>query len=96
MPITPKRFGGVLRVVAKLNSEILEEQFRQPREGDGIRAANLRVEPVAPAQECGERRGVLPDQRRCLDEVAAVADEIPILREASHPLHRGEADELVL
>ena len=42
------------------------------------------------------RRAVAPDQRRGFDEVAAVADQVPIPREAAQPLHRGEINQLVL
>ena len=42
------------------------------------------------------RRGGAPDQRRGLDEVAAVADQVPVAREAPQPLHRREINQPVL
>ena len=37
-----------------------------------------------------------PDQRRAGDEIAAVADQIPIARKTPQSLHRSEIDQLVL
>ena len=41
LSIAPERFGHELRLEAQLSGEELEEQFRQPRERDGIGAAYL-------------------------------------------------------
>ena len=54
------------------------------------------MQPVAPAQESVEGRTVIPNQRRRFDEIAAVADHVPITGEAPQPLHRGEINQLVL
>src|ERR1039458_455066 len=63
------------------------------------------MQPFAPAHESGERSNgesagrlscAAPDQRRSLHEVAAIADEVPITREAPQLLHRGEINQPIL
>src|ERR1035441_5837816 len=63
------------------------------------------MQPFAPAHESGERSNgesagrlscAAPDQRRSLHKVAAVADEVPITRQAPEFLHGGEINQAVL
>src|ERR1043166_860796 len=70
--------------------EELEHQLYQPQQRDAVRSMHAFVEPVAELHERGEGGRVSPKQWRALDEVSAVADELPILRKASKPLHLGE------
>src|SRR5437773_3313181 len=55
------------------------------------------MEPVAPPQERGERRSRgAPDEWRGVEEVAAVANQVPVAGETAQALHRGKIDEPVL
>jgi hypothetical protein len=55
--------------------EKFKEQFHQPHQRDAVGAAGAGVKPVAEAEKSFEGRGGAPDQRRGLNEVAAVADK---------------------
>ena len=72
--------------------EELEEKLGQLIERDAVGAVEAGVEPVGQMQKLPERRSVVPDERRGLNELSAVGDEIPIAGKAAHTLHGGEVD----
>src|SRR5688572_18874061 len=57
LPIAPKRFGHNRGLALLFLDEILEKQFGQPRERNGIGSADAGVEPVAQPEEGGKWRG---------------------------------------
>lgn len=77
-------------------NKITRDQFVQSSQRDGMRLMCLRVQPVREAHESVERRAIAPEQGSCLDEVAAVGDQVPVTREPSQPLHCEEIDEFGL
>ena len=77
--------------------EKFKQQFHQPRQRDAVGAVDFGEQPVAEAEKIVNGDApLLPDQRRGGDEVAAVADQVPVAREAAQPLHRGKINQLVL
>jgi hypothetical protein len=75
--------------------EVFEKQLGQARERDAIGAADPAIEPFAERHERGERRCVLvaPEQGSGLNEISAVANQVPITRKTAHRLHLSETDE---
>src|SRR4051812_18949949 len=91
--IVPERIGGGLFVTSKFGREIVEQEFAQPRQGNRVRATGFGKEPIGQPHERFKRRSARPDQRRGRDKIAAVADQVPIAREAAETLHGPEIDQ---
>src|SRR5215831_12042479 len=81
-PVARENLGNHFRFQVQFADEKFKQQFGQTCQGNSIGAANFRVKRVAKAQKICEWRFVAPNEWRGLDEVAAVADEVPVFRKA--------------
>src|SRR5882724_8591840 len=82
--VAPDRFGYRLSRQIELAGQKVEQELRQSRQRNAICPPNFFEKPIAELQELPERRTILaPKQRRALHKIAAVADEVPISREAA-------------
>lgn len=82
--------GGEVEMLGEEGEEVFDEGV----EGDGVGAAKALEEVVAPLHEALEGGvAVGPEEGSGVDEVAAVAGEVPDFGEAAEALHGGEVDE---
>src|SRR5208283_2862129 len=58
-----------------------------------MRLTRLGVQPIRETHKLLKRGADLPEQGSCLDEIAAVGDQIPVTREPTQALHREEIDK---
>jgi len=80
--VAPQRGSDLPGIQLEFARQEIEEKLHEADQGDAVGATHLPVEPVTPAIEGVERRGAAaPEQRRRFDEIAAVADEVPVTRE---------------
>src|SRR6516164_3929978 len=95
--VMPKRFCYKFSTQLAVGCQKTEKQFHQSDKSDAFRAADSAEEPLTPAHEGPKRRTVVaPNEWSGADEVAAVADEVPITREATKFLHRRKIEESIL
>ena len=75
----------------------IKQKLSQSRQRNAVGPSHFFKKPIAQLQETPKGRAIVaPDQRRALDEIAAVADQVPISREAPKPLHGCEVEQLIL
>jgi hypothetical protein len=70
---------------------VFEDELGKVRKRDAVIATQARVEPVRQLQKVPEWR-IAQDQRQGRAEVATVADQVPVAREAPQALHGREVD----
>ena len=101
-PVRNSKSSSISRASAMLSVRLMlrEKPVAEAQEnGTATVVARRPREPVDSLFQFRHTRDASPhrpNQRRGGDEIAAVADQIPILRKAPQPLHRGEINQLVL
>ena len=76
--------GDAVGVQGAVLGQEVEEQFREPMEGDAVALAGLLIKPIAPLHESVKGGGTVgPDQLGGMDEAATVVHQIPVTREAA-------------
>ena len=95
--IVAQRVSDAIRFESEHLGKVLVKEFREAIEGDAVAATRLLMKPIAPLEECMERRIVFaPDQRSGSCKPAAIADQIPVASKAADALECGEVKPLIL